>query len=698
MNEQKEWTFNKEIDGIEYTFNIGKLAKQASGAVLATAGETMVLVSVTISAEAKKDIDFFPLTVDYLEKMYAAGKIPGGFFKRGGKPSDFEILKSRLLDRPLRPLFPKHLRNEVQVVAMVLSSDGINQPDMIASQAASLALCISEIPFDGPVSSVRVGNSQGKFMLNPSVTMEDESILDLVVAKTEKSIVMVEAGSKEIPEELLVEAFEFANTRNQVFIDWQKEILQQFPHVQTKLIVADPVCNDDAKEAVNSFLEPKIENVLFNANKQQRENAVTDLQKEMHLMLDSSFEERVAELDLAFEKFIHQYVRKKIIKENKRPDGRADDEIRPISIEVGLLPRAHGSGLFTRGQTQVLSIVTLGAKGEGQLIEGLSEEETKHYMHFYNFPSFSVGEVRPLRGPGRREVGHGALAERSLLPMVPSEEDFPYTIHVVSEVLESNGSSSMASVCGSTLALMDAGVPIKNPVAGIAMGLITDDDGYKILTDIQGVEDATGDMDFKVAGTLNGITALQMDVKTQKVSMEVIREGLEKAKKARLFILNTMLQAIPDTRDNLSKYAPRLRVLQIRPDKIGDLIGPQGKNIKKIIEETGVKIDIEPDGKVYITSPDEEHMEQAIYRVGELTDDIELGKIYKGKVVSIREFGAFVELQKGKDGLLHISEISNSKQRINKVEDYLKIGQEVLVKVIRIDDEGKVSLTMKGLS
>jgi len=698
MNEQIEWNYEKEIEGVQYTLNIGKLAKQASGAVLASAGETVVLVAVTISSEAKEDIDFFPLTVDYLERMYAAGKIPGGFFKRGGKPSDFEILKSRLLDRPIRPLFPKHLRNEVQVVAMVLSSDGVNQPDMIATQAASLALSISEIPFDGPVSSVRIGYIQNKFVLNMPVSLEPESQLDLVVAKTDKSVVMVEAGSKEIPEEALLEAFAYADRMNQVFIDWQKAIIQDFPNKKEKIVVPDPICGEDAKEAVGTFLEPRIENVLFNTNKQQRENAVSDLQKEMHTALDEAFSERIPELDLAFEKYVHQYVRRKIITENKRPDGRADDEIRPITIEVGVLPRVHGSGLFTRGQTQVLSIVTLGAKGEGQLIEGLNEEETKHYMHFYNFPSFSVGEVRPLRGPGRREVGHGALAERSLLPMVPPEEDFPYTIHVVSEVLESNGSSSMASVCGSTLALMDAGVPIKNPVAGIAMGLITDEHQYKILTDIQGVEDATGDMDFKVAGTLNGITALQMDVKTQKVSQEVIREGLMTAKKARLFILNKIMEAIPTTRDNLSKYAPRLRVLQIKPDKIGDLIGPQGKNIKKIIEETGVKIDIEPDGKVYITSPDEEHMEQAVYRVGELTDDIELGKIYKGKVVSIREFGAFIELQKGKDGLLHISEISNSKQRINKVEDYLKIGQEVLVKVIRIDDEGKVSLTMKGLS
>lgn len=695
MNEITEFNFEKEIDGILYRFNIGKMANQAGGAVLASAGETMVLVAATMSAE-KRDIDFFPLTVDYMEKMYAAGKIPGGFFKRGGRPTDFEILKSRLLDRPLRPLFPKHIRNDVQIIAYVLSADGVNQPDILAIQGASLALCISNIPFDGPVSAVRIGKTVDGFILNTPVSLEDTSDLDLIVAETLKSVVMVESKANEITEEDLIKAFELAKEKNKLFIDFQLSILENLPIKKEKQIFPEPILPEDAKLAVEGFLSSRIEDALFNTNKQQRENAVSNLQKEMDTALAEKFEDRQSDLDLAFEKYVDLYVRKKIVLEDKRPDGRKADEIRPITMEVGLLPRVHGSGLFKRGQTQVLSLVTLGSKGEGQLIEGLSEEETKHYMHYYNFPPFSVGEVRPMRGAGRREIGHGALAERALLPVIPSEEDFPYTIHVVSEVLESNGSSSMASVCGSTISLMDAGVPIKSPVAGIAMGLFSNESAHKILTDIQGVEDATGDMDFKVAGTKQGITALQMDVKTQIISTEIIKEGLMQAKGARFFLLEKIESVIPAFRLNLSQYAPRLTVIQIKPEKIGELIGPQGKNIKKIIEETGVKIDIEPDGKVYITSPDEEHMAMACRAVNAIAEEPELGKIYNGKVVGIREFGAFVEIIKGKDGLVHISEISQ--QRINKVEEVLKIGQEVTVKVLRIDADGKVSLTMKGLN
>lgn len=695
MNEITEFNYEKEIDGVQYRFNIGKMANQAGGSVLASAGETMVLVAVTMSAE-KKDVDFFPLTVDYMEKMYAAGKIPGGFFKRGGRPTDFEILKSRLMDRPLRPLFPKHLRNDVQIIAYVLSSDSENQPDVLAIQAASLALCISNIPFDGPVSAVRIGKTEDGFILNTPISKEEKSDLDLIVAETVKSVVMVESKANEISEEDMVEAFRVAREKNKLFIDFQLAVLDSYPNKKEKVIVPEPIIPEDANEAVSEYLEHRIEEALFSTNKQQRENAVSNLQKDLNEALAEKFEERQADLDLAFEKYVDLYVRKKIVSENKRPDGRKADEIRPITMEVGLLPRVHGSGLFKRGQTQVLSLVTLGSKGEGQLIEGLSEEETKHYMHYYNFPPFSVGEVRPMRGAGRREIGHGALAERALLPVIPTEDDFPYTIHVVSEVLESNGSSSMASVCGSTISLMDAGIPIKAPVAGIAMGLFSNESAYKILTDIQGVEDATGDMDFKVAGTKKGITALQMDVKTQIISIDIIQEGLEQAKGARFFILEKIENCIPSVRGNLSQYAPRLTVIQIKPEKIGELIGPQGKNIKKIIEETGVKIDIEPDGKVYITSPDEEHMRLACLAVGAVTEEAELGKTYKGRVVSIREFGAFVEIIKGKDGLVHISEISS--QRVNKVEDVLKIGQEVLVKVIRIDGDGKVSLTMKGLN
>lgn len=691
----KEYNFEKEIDGVNYSYNIGKYASQAGGAVLAKAGETVVLSVATMAKEIKEETDFFPLTVDYMEKMYAAGKIPGGFFKRGGRSSDYEVLRSRLIDRSIRPLFPKHMRNEVQVICYVLSSDGENQPDILAINATSLALCISEIPFNGPVASVRIGRVADKFITNSPFTIEDETLLDLVVAKTRKAIVMVEGGAKEISLDLISEAFSYADLRNDEFLSFQEEVLSQIP-VKEKIVIPEPVLMDDIMKATEEYLINRIDNALFNPIKQQRENAVENLKEEMHLELDPLFPERSSELNLAFDKFVSDYVRKKIILENKRPDGREADEIRPISIDVGILPRVHGSGLFKRGQTQVLTLVTLGAKGEGQLVEGLLEEELKHYMHYYNFPPFSVGEVKPMRGPGRREIGHGALAERALLSVVPTEEEFPYTIHVVSEVLESNGSSSMASVCGSTLALMDAGIPIKAPVAGIAMGLITNEDSYKILTDIQGVEDSTGDMDFKVAGTSKGITALQMDVKTEKINLEIIKEGLIKANKAYLFVLDKIQEVISAPRKNLSKYAPRMQIIRINPEKIGDLIGPQGKVIRKIIEDTKAKIDIESDGRVFISAPNEESINEALEDIKDITEDIEIGHIYKGRVVSIRDYGAFIELKKGKEGLLHISQISY--KRIPTVESVLKVGQEVTVKVIGIDDIGRVSLTMKGFS
>jgi polyribonucleotide nucleotidyltransferase len=694
MQEANELNFEKTIRGVNYKVNVGKMANQASASVLLTAGETVVLSCVTMAKEARPDISFFPLTVDYMEKMYAAGKIPGGFFKRGGRPSEFEILKSRLIDRPLRPMFPDFLRNEVQIMCYVLSSDGIHQGDVLAIQGASIALCISEIPFKGPVSAVRVGMRNGEWTINETPLNPEEETLDMVVAENDHSLLMVECGAKQIVEEKINEAFQQAHQANQEFLAFQQEFIRA-AQCKEKVIIEAPVVAQEITDAVGAYLSSRVEDALFNPNKLQRENIVSQLKKDTLQELESTFEDRTADLSLAFEAYIEAYVRKKIVIDNMRPDGRKIDEVRSLSIEVGLLPRVHGSGLFRRGQTQVLSLVTLGAKGEGQLIEGLYEEEVKHYMHYYNFPSFSVGETRPNRGPGRREIGHGALAERALLPVVPSEEDFPYTIHLVSEVLESNGSSSMASVCGSTLALMDAGVPISGGVAGIAMGLITEGDQYRILTDIQGVEDATGDMDFKVAGTRNGITALQMDIKKDMITLDVVAEGLAQAKIARLHILDYMEQAIQKPRENLSKYAPRLTVIQIRTDKIGELIGPQGKVIKKIIEETEVKIDIEPDGKVYITAPDEQRMMLACDAVHAVIDDVEIGKLYKGKIVNIREFGAFVEIQRGKDGLLHISQISH--QRVNKVEDVLQMGQEVMVKVIGIDDQGRISLTMKDV-
>jgi polyribonucleotide nucleotidyltransferase len=690
----KEYCFEKTIEGVKYSFCSGKFANQASAAVSAQAGDTIVLSVVTMSKEVKEDIDFFPLTVDYMERMYAAGKIPGGFFKRGGRSSDYEILKSRLIDRSIRPLFPKYMRNDVQIICYVLSSDGINQPDVLAINATSLALCISEIPFHGPVSAVRIGMVNNEFICNIPFSKDDNSVLDLVIAETKKSIVMVESGAMQLTEEVMLDAFTYAAKINNEFTDFQDEIISSIP-VKEKVVISEPVIDEEIKTSVDTYLKNKIDNVLFNPVKQQRENAVDNLKKDLLLELEEKFPEQNDKIEIAFEKYVSAYVRQKIVLEDKRPDGRSTDEIRPITIEIGLLPRVHGSGMFKRGQTQVLTLVTLGAKGEGQLVEGLLDEEFKHYMHYYNFPPFSVGEVRPLRGPGRREVGHGALAERALLQMVPNEDDFPYTIHVVSEILESNGSSSMASVCGSTLALMDAGVPIKAPVAGIAMGLITDGDKYKILTDIQGVEDSTGDMDFKVAGTVNGITALQMDVKLEKIGLDIIKEGLEKAKKARLFILGKITDIISKPRENLSMYAPRIQIIKINPEKIGELIGPQGKVIKKIIEITGAKIEIEPDGKVFISAPNQTSIEAALAEIKEITDDVEIGKVYKGKVLVIRDYGAFVELKKGKDGLLHISQISD--KRISNVEEVLSLGQEVLVKVIKIDELGRVSLTMKGI-
>ena len=705
MKEHKPITFERKIDGVRYSFEYGKLAKQAGASLLCTAGETKVLVLVTMTREPKEDIDFFPLTVDYSEKLYSAGKIPGGFFKRGGRPSDKEILKSRLIDRPLRPLFPKYLRNGVQIIAYVLSFDGLNSPDILAINGASIAACISNAPFNGPVAATRCGFINGELVANPPIEEGDENSLDLVVAETEKSVMMVEAGANILDEDTILEAFQFIHEKNQEMISWQKEIIEGLPKKE-KYIPVKPEASADATEAVKSFLDPRIEDALFNPDKKQREAAEQELRADMHEECDSQFEDREKELDLAYDNYLSHYVRDMIITANRRPDGRKEDEIRDLSMEVGLLPRAHGSAVFTRGQTQVLSVVTLGGKGEGQLIESIDEEVTKHYMHYYNFPPFSVGEVRPLRGAGRREVGHGALAERAVYPVVPSEEKFAYTIHVVSEVLESNGSSSQASICGSTLALMDAGVPISDPVAGIAMGLIADENGsdYRILTDIQGVEDFSGDMDFKVAGTRNGITAIQMDVKKPIVTMQILKEGFQRAKSARIDILDKMFETIQVARPDLSMYAPRMKIVQIKQEHIGELIGPGGKNIKRIIEETGVKIDIEPDGRVFISSDNQEGLTKALNEIDEITKEIEAGQIYSGKVVRICDFGAFVELKKGTDGLLHVSQISS--RRVNNEDGKLKAGNDILVrmgqivtvKVASVDPEnGRISLTMKGI-
>jgi polyribonucleotide nucleotidyltransferase len=703
MKEQKPMLFERTLHGVLYSFEFGKLAKQAGASILCTAGETKVLVVVTMTKEPNEDIDFFPLTVDYSEKLYSAGKIPGGFFKRGGRPSDKEILRSRLIDRPLRPLFPKYMRHGVQIIAYVLSFDGTNAPDMLAINGASIATCLSNVPFDGPIAATRCSMIDGKFVANVSSDDTEEDLLDLVVAETEQSIMMVEAGASFVTEDVMLDAFRFVHDSNMDMISWQKEIIDAMPKNE-KTLVEKPVAAPDAVKAVKDYLDERIEDALFNPDKTQREAAEHELRSAMHSHCDPSFEDREKELDLAFDDHVYTYVRDKIIHENRRPDGRKEDEIRNLSMEVGFLPRTHGSAVFTRGQTQVLSVVTLGGKGEGQLIESIDEEMTKHFMHYYNFPPFSVGEVRMLRGAGRREVGHGALAERAILPVIPPEEKFAYTIHVVSEVLESNGSSSQASICGSILALMDAGVPISEPVAGISMGLFASDSKYRILTDIQGVEDFSGDMDFKVAGSRNGITAIQMDVKKQVVTLKIVEDGLERAKAARIDILDQMFETIQVARPDLSKYAPRLEIVQISTDRIGDLIGPGGKNIKRIIEETGVKIDIEPDGRVFISSDDENGLKAALKEIEDITREIEPGQEYYGKVVRICDFGAFVELKKGTDGLLHISQISS--KRVNHENGKLKaddevlvqMGQKIRVKVASVDPEnGRVSLTMKGV-
>jgi len=683
-----------KIAGQEITVTTGKVAQQAGGSVMVQLGGTVVLATAVVAEKERPDIDFFPLVVDYFDKMYAAGKIPGGFFKRGGRPSDQEILRSRLIDRPLRPLFPKHFRRDVQIVVSTLSSDGENIPDFLGIIGASCALTISDAPFEGPLAAVRIGLIDGELVVNPTVTMLQKSTLDLVVAGTNDAIMMVEGGATQVDEETVAKAMELAQASFADIIALQMELQKEIG--KPKIVVPPPEIDPEVLQLVHEELFKKGDEKLFNPDKAQRESASGEFENEIKALVQEKLPEKTSNFGLIFEKELKSFVRDRIVIQGKRPDGRKTNEIRRISMEVGTLPMTHGSAIFLRGQTQVLSVTTLGAKDEGQLVEGLYEEEIKHYMHYYNFPPFSVGEVRPLRGPSRRDIGHGNLAERSLVPLVPTEEEFPYTIQVFSEVLESNGSSSMASVCCSSLSLMDAGVPLKAPVAGIAMGLITSNDKIAILTDIQGVEDALGDMDFKVAGTTEGITGLQMDIKIKGIDMNIIRRALAQAREARMFILGLMKQCLPEPRPELSPNAPRVYTMAIDTEKIREVIGPGGKVIKKIIEDTGCKIDIEQDGRVFITAPNEEAGMKAKGIISEITEDVTVGKIYLGRVTGIRDFGAFVDIGKGgKEGLLHISEIAN--YRVAKVEDELKIGQEVMVKVKKIDETGRISLTRKGL-
>lgn len=692
MTEEKN-VFSTEISGRTFTVEVGELAKQANGACMIYYGDTAILATVTASKEPK-DLPFFPLTVNYEERLYAVGKIPGGFIKREGRPSDKAILSSRLIDRPIRPLFPEGFRNEVQVISTVMSVDQDCSSEIAAMIGSSIALSISDVPFDGPIAGVHVGRVNDEFIINPTIEQQEESDLELTVAGTKDAINMVEAAASEVAEEVILEAILFAHKEIVRLVEFQEQIVAAVGKEKSEINVFE--IDATIKAEVAEKFETKLCEAIQVKEKHAREEAIEAVKAEAYeLYEDTEDEDALKHVKLAMEEMLKEEVRRLISVEKIRPDGRSPEEIRPLSSRVSLLPRTHGSGLFTRGQTQALSVCTLGALGDVQILDGLDLEESKRFMHHYNFPQFSVGETGPIRGPGRREIGHGALGEKALERVIPSEKDFPYTIRLVSEVLESNGSSSQASICASTLALMDAGVPITAPVAGIAMGLVKKDEDYSILTDIQGLEDAFGDMDFKVAGTEKGITALQMDIKIEGLAKEILEESLHAAKVARKAILDSMLEVIEEPRQQLSKYAPKILTLSIDPDKIRDVIGPSGKQINKIIDETGVKIDIEQDGSVFISSTDEEMNDKAKQIIEDLVRDVEVGEIYLGTVKRIEKFGAFVELFPGKDGLVHISQLEN--KRTNKVEDVVQIDDKIMVKVKEIDQQGRVNLSRRDI-
>ncbi|MDD4600944.1 Polyribonucleotide nucleotidyltransferase [bioreactor metagenome] len=686
-------SFEMQLGGRKLVIESGKMAKQASGAVLVRYGDTAVLVAATASAEPREGIDFFPLTVDYEEKLYSVGKIPGGFIKREGRPSESAILAGRLIDRPLRPLFAEGFRNDVHVVATVLSVDQNNPAEMPAMIGASCALCVSDIPFNGPIGGVRIGRIDGQFVINPTIEQQGQSELNLVVAGSKDAVLMVEAAANEVSEEIILDAIEFGHNVVREIVDFQEKIISQIGKAKRQIKLFEVA--DEISASVRDFVAGQLEDAVRNADKLAREEAIKLVKQDAARHFAEVYPDNGKDVQYVIQKALKGIVRRMITVEKIRPDGREIDEVRPITCEVGVLARTHGSGLFTRGQTQVLNIATLGPIGDEQILDGLGVEESKRYMHHYNFPSYSVGETRPSRGPGRREIGHGALAEKALVPVIPSEIEFPYTIRLVSEVLESNGSSSMASVCGSTLSLMDAGVPIKRPVSGVAMGLVKEGEYFTILTDIQGMEDALGDMDFKVAGTDQGVTAIQMDIKIGGISKEILVSALEQAKKGRQHILGKMLAVISEPRPELSPYAPRIITMEIDPDKIRDVIGPGGKTIKKIIDETGVTIDIEDDGKVFIAAVDEEAAQKAVRIIEALVKDVEVGRIYLGKVTRLMNFGAFVEILPGKEGLVHISQLAL--ERVGKVEDVVKVGDEIMIKVTEIDRQGRINLSRKEL-
>ena len=695
-------SYSTKLAGRDLTIETGKIAGLANGSVVVKYGDTVVMVNVTAAKEPKEGIDFFPLSVDYEEKLYSVGKIPGSYTKREGKPSDKAILTSRAIDRPLRPLFPKDFRNDVCVTATVLSVEQDNSPEVCAMIGASAALSISDIPFGGPTAAVNVGWVDGEIVINPTVEQREKSKLTATVAGTLEKITMIEAGADEIPNDTMLDAIKKAHEEIKNICHFISDIQAEIgkPKFEYKSFAVDPEFYQDI---VANFKDRMYQDVQA-TDKEVRDANIDKITEDITAYVVEKYgegadEERKSDIADSVHDLEKACVREMILEEHKRPDGRKIDEIRPLSCEVGLLPRVHGSALFTRGQTQVMSVVTLGMMSEEQMLDGIDEEESKRYMHQYNFPSYSVGEARPSRGPGRREVGHGALAEKALVPVIPSEEEFPYAIRVVSEVLSSNGSTSQASICGSTLALMDAGVPIRKPVAGISTGLVTDKNDpnrYIMLTDIQGIEDFFGDMDFKVGGTKDGITAIQVDIKIDGLTYDIIKEAFERTKVARDYILDEiMLPVIDKPRADISKYAPRIVTSQIAVDKIKDVIGPGGKMINKIIDETGVKIDIEDDGRVCVYSNDLDSANKAMKMIQDIAREIEVGGIYDGIVSKIMSFGAFVDLGGGKEGLLHISKISS--KRIEKVEDVLSVGDEVTVKVSDIDHQGRINLSMRDL-
>ncbi len=688
-----EKNFSYNLAGRNIEVSIGKVAEQASGSCLVRYGDTVVLATATASDSPREGVDFFPLTVEYVEKLYSVGKIPGGFLKREGKPTDNAVLNSRLIDRPIRPLFPEGYKNDVQIITTVLSSDIDNEPSILAMNGASIALSISNIPFMGPIGSVAVGYIDGEYIINPSLTDRENSDLYLVISGTEDAIMMIEAGADILDEEIVLNAILFGHEEIKNICKFIKEIQSEVGVEKSEVIV--PEKNTELFSKIEEFGREKLHDAMNNSDKMKRGELTNLAINEIHDRFDEEYEDEKNLISEYIDEIIGDVFRRQILDEKERPDGRAFDEIRNIWSEVSILPRTHGSGLFTRGQTQVLSVLTLGSVSEEQILDGLEEDENKRYIHHYNFPPYSVGDTRPMRSPGRREVGHGNLAEKALIPVIPSTDDFPYTIRVVSEVLSSNGSSSQASVCGSTLALMDGGVPIKAPVAGIAMGLIKEEDNVVILTDIQGLEDHLGDMDFKVAGTRDGITAIQMDIKIDGIDENILRQALSKARDARLFILDKIDETISSPRKSLSPYAPKIYSISIDPEKIGEVIGTGGKVINKIIEETGVKIDIEEDGNIFILSESEENAKKAISIIEDITREIEVGETYSGKVVRITNFGAFVEIAKGKEGMVHISKLAH--ERVEKVEDVLKVGDIIDVKVIEIDKMGRINLSRKAL-